>query len=66
MFNTSIRIFFRDKAVTLKEITKIVKNIVASTGAGEENWRDGFLIYSVGGCFKNNFEHFTWIKLTNF
>lgn len=37
MYNTSIRIFFRDKAVTLKEITKIVKNIVASTGAGEEN-----------------------------
>lgn len=39
MYNTSIRIFFRDKAVTLKEITKIVKNIVASTGAGEENWK---------------------------
>lgn len=39
MYNTHVRILFRDKVVTLKELTKIVKNIVASTGAGEENWK---------------------------
>lgn len=65
--DTSIRILFRDKVVTFREIAERVKNSVASMkqqkigrdGAGECSF------YSLGDCFKT-IEYFTVIKFLKF